>query len=496
MKKALILLCLLLVCCKTNQYTNNIASIKINIQSEPQSLDPRKAREINSISITHMLFEGLTRLSPTGTIENSLAQDIKTSPDGKIFTFKLRKSFWSNGQPITSYDFAYSWKQILSPTFPTSMAYQLYIIKNAKEVKEGSLPQNKLGIYTPDDNTLVVELNSSIPYFTQLLASPLFAAINSSIDKDNSSWAYAESSYACSGPFKLKKWRHNEFIEIEKNENYWDKAKVKINLITMLMISSTAEYNMFEKGEIDWAGAPLSTLPIDILQDANVQIKPFMATAFIRINTNIFPQKLIRQHLSQMINREEIVKSLQAKQIPTQAFVPGSQFSFAITSEPLIDKNEITLTYVNQQRQHLTAQILQKVWMNKLNIPIKLEAVESKIFYERISKGKYELALGSWIADCNDPINFLDVFKYKTGNTNNTFWENKEYQHLLDQAEICSDTAIRNNLLKKAEELLLNEQPIIPLYHLTLNFLQNKKLKNVYISPTGVIDFKWAYVDF
>jgi len=495
MKKIFFLLCILLVACQLSKNENTKKTVKINIQSEPQSLDPRKARELNSISIVHMLFEGLTRIMPNGTVEKALAKEILQSSDGKIFTFKLRSAHWSNGDKVTSFDFTYTWKKILAPDFPSSLAYQLYIIKNAKEIKEGILPQEVLGVTTPDEKTLIVELKAPVFNFLQLLSSPIFAAINRNVDKQNPSWSYSEQSYVCNGPFKLRKWQHNELIEIIKNNSYWDKENVKINALLMLMLSITAEYNMFKKGEIDWAGSPLSTLAVDVLKDENVQIKPFMATAFLRINTHYFPESTIRRTLSCTIDREEIVKSLQAKQIPSHSLVPGSNFPAHVKDNIIMNKPEITLTYVNQERPHLTAQILQRQWMQALNINIKLEAVESKVFYERISKGKYEIALGSWIADADDPLNFLEVFKYKGSTTNNTFWENAQYQHLLNQVSLTQDEKLRKILLQEAEKLLLTEQPIIPLYHLTLNFLQNKKIKNVYISPTGVVDFKWAYVE-
>jgi oligopeptide transport system substrate-binding protein len=154
----------------------------------------------------------------------------------------------------------------------------------------------------------------------------------------------------------------------------------------------------------------------------------------------------------------------------------------------------ITLTYVSSERNHLIAQAVQEQWRNALGITVELQAVEGKVFFDRISKKNFQIAAGDWVADFNDGINFLEVFKFKTG-SNNTAWENLRYRELLDQAKEVFAQEARQNLFRECETILMKEMPIIPIYHHSMLYLTNPKIKDVVLSNLGSIDFKWAFID-
>ena len=138
------------------------------------------------------------------------------------------------------------------------------------------------------------------------------------------------------------------------------------------------------------------------------------------------------------------------------------------------------------------SQAIQKHWETALGISVQLEAVEAKVFFQKIRQKDYQLAAGSWIADFNDPINFLEVFKYKLGSTNNTLWENPKYIDLLDRSQLCRDQDERKELLRQAEEILMAEMPIIPIFHFAMNYLERDGVEDVALSPIGGLDFRWA----
>jgi oligopeptide transport system substrate-binding protein len=139
---------------------------------------------------------------------------------------------------------------------------------------------------------------------------------------------------------------------------------------------------------------------------------------------------------------------------------------------------------------HLVAQALQQQWRSALGIEVQLENVEGKIFFDRVSKMNYDIAFGNWIADVPDPMNFLEVFKYKGKGSNNTDWENPQYISLLDSANKEVDTARRGQLL-----LSIDEMPIVPLYYKNMLYLTQPRLKDVVFSAMGQIDFKWASIE-
>jgi oligopeptide transport system substrate-binding protein len=493
-------------------------SLKINIGGDPQSLDPRKARDLKSQTLSRMLFEGLVRIDQNEKAALALAQSVDISSDLKKYTFHLKSSLWSNGTQVTAFDFVYAWKKVLSPNFLSDLAFYLYVIKGAKEAKEGKLSLDEVGICALDEKTLVVELENPTPYFLSLLATPVFFPVNQAVDEKNSSWAQKVETYVCNGPFQLIDWRHQDHITVGKNGTYWDSASVKLNRIEFLMVQEETELKMFEKGELDWAGSPLGTLPVDALENLkqkySLQKKEILGTYFIRANTlkAPFEQPAMRQALSLAVNRRAIVDYiLQGNQLPATGLVPLSLnlqktpyfqdadvqrakalFSLAQKKHPL---PEITLLFSSSERSYLIAQALQQQWLEAFGIQIKLEAVEHKVYFDRLSKQDYQIALGSWTADFADPINFLEIFKYKNGGSNNTHWENPHFTQLLEKASQTTDSLKRLDLLAQSEKILIDEMPMIPIFYYTMLYVHKEALHGAILSSMGQIDFKWASME-
>jgi oligopeptide transport system substrate-binding protein len=507
-----------------NKATSKEQSVSINLSSEPQTLDPRKARTLNDINLLNMMFEGLVRTSKEGKPELALAEKYFVSSDKKSYTFILRESFWNNGLPITAYDFVYAWKKALSVDFPSSMAWQLYVIKNAKEVKEGKLGQDKLGVLASDDKTLVINLENPTHHFLELLCLPIFFPVQNEIDEKFPKWAETASGFTSNGPFCLKKWHHHDSICLVKNEKYWDRKKVKLSKISLWMISSENEFSLYENEDLDWAGSPFSDLPNDFLEkerkEDKVNIKPYLGTFFLRVNSitekkeenDFLLNKNFRKALASSIDRGEMVDHImQGKQIATTCLVPqemglhsaplfplyNKEYSKAVLQKAIGSKSNelisLSLMYINKEKNHLIAQCLQRNWEKNLGLQVQLLPVERKIYFEKLQRLDYQLALGSWLADFTDPINFLEVFKSKDNGTNNTGWESASYFSLLEESNKAEGKEQRRKLLSRAEKELIDNMPIIPLFHMTLNYLKRDELKNVHLSSLGHIDFKYAF---
>jgi len=495
-------------------------SLRLNISSEPQTLDPRKARALADINLIKMFNEGLTRVDKNGKASLALAKDVNISEDGLTYRFSLHKAKWSNGDPLTSHDFAYAWKKSLTPTFNSPNSYMLYVIKNAKDVKTSKLPSSLIGIETPDEQTLVVHLDHKTPYFLELIEHPIFFPVNEKQDRLNPNWAENKEMHVSSGPFELKDWKHHNLIEAKKNSSYWDAKSVKLASLTMYMVTEETGFKMFGSNELDWDGSPFSTIPIDAidnLRQANqLESAPVLATQWIRININKepFASKKLRRAFALAINRQDIVEHVtQGNQIPATGIVPKTMGlqdkpyfkdgqadeAAELFEEALIEMGmareqlpEIVLTYPASERSHPVTQALQHQWYATFGIRVRLEPLESKVYFSRVSKQDYTLALGSWFADFNDPVNFLEVFKTKSNGTNNTNWENPSYAELLETSYSCKDPAERLSYLKQSEQLIMDEMPVIPIYYYTLLFVKDSGLKNVVLTKTGNIDFKWA----
>jgi len=499
--------------------------LRINLFQDPLTLDPRKARDLHTITLMRMLFEGLTRVAKDGAVELALATDVKRSDDGLRYTFSLRNSYWSNGEPVTSFDFADSWKSLLDPSFPSDVAYQLYGIKNAKKVKGGEVSLDQLGISTPDAQTLIIDLETPLPYFLEIVSMSSFLPVPSNMAKLRTDWEHDPKVHVGNGPFVIQSWRRGDQIEMVKNPKYWQVSDVKISSIELLMLSPDTEMQMFQESKLDWAGSPLSLIPTEticFLKESQVlKMAPFAATYFFRVNTvamiqgrkNPLANANFRKALALSVNRSAITEHfLQGGQTPATAIVPpemglsergyfcddsierGRELLQEAKREMELETfAPIVVSYSSNARNAAIAQALQHQWQEGLGIPIQLEAVEPKVYFQKVSHREFQLAAGSWVADFNDPMNFLEVFKYQSASTNNTNWEHPKYIDLLNRSSVCRDSKERKELLREAEKILMEEMPIIPIYHFSMNYLKNDLLEDVVLSSMGQMDFRWAY---
>lgn len=494
--------------------------LRVHVSAEPTTLDPRKGRELLSLTLIRALFDGLMRYDKDLKPQMALADKITLSEDQKTYTFHLKQASWSNGQPIVAEDFLYAWKKVLEPSFVADQAFQLYVIKNAKACKLGKCSFEDVGVRALDSLTLQVELEHPTPYFLDLTTFPVFFPLPCGIDTSNPNWAIDSANYVNNGPFRLKHWKHHAELDLEKNETYWDKAAVNLQTVQLIIVNEETGLKMFEKNEVDWTGSPLSTLSLDALEDLKkgnlLHKKPILGTYFFWINTAKppFDQLEMRQAFAQAINRQALVTHItQSTQVPASSLVPAS---LGLKTEALLKDGDveaarelfkkvlvkngwsskklptITLSFPSGQRNMMIAQAVQEQWREAFDIEVQLEAVEPKVMSSRLSYRDYQLSIGSWIADFNDPINFLEVFKFKTASTNNTLWENADYVALLDQASLTVDPQERLALLNQSETLLMEAMPIIPIFHYTLLYLSKESVQDVILSSLGVMDFKWA----
>lgn len=523
MNKLLLLLLLLAVGCQSdnskkakNEWT---PEIRITTGDDPSSLDPRQVRDLNPVTALHLLFEGLTRSTSQG-VEPAVAASWEISDDQLTYIFRLRDAYWSNGDAVTAQDFEDTWKSGLDPHFPSPNAYQFYMIKGAKEAKEGKLSLDDVGIYAEDGKTLVVELETPTPYFLELASTHFFFPVHSSTRENNGD---ASKGIISNGAFTLHHWKHHNELGVERNPYYWDLDHVKLNTIAFLVVDENTGLQMFNRGEADWVGSPLSTIPTDAIQslkkEGRLSVSSGAGTHWFRVNTSKkpFDDSDIRRAFALALNRQEIVDHItQGNQAPALGIVPPSfqkenKSYFAdndiVQAKELFEKGlnkkglsqeafpVVTISFVSNERNNKVVQAVQEQWQRVFGITVQLDSCEPQIFFDKLKRKNYEIAIGSWYADFRDPINFLEVFKYSNNATNNTEWENPIYVALLDLSQKEGDETKRNQFLQKAEGLLMEEMPVIPLFHGSYNYVKNEKIKDVYFSDMGYLDFKNASVE-
>lgn len=491
--------------------------LRINMSSgEPSTIDPGLAEDLPSMAIARAAFDGLLRVDVNGEVKESIAEKYEVSPDGLTYTFTLRDAKWSNGDPVTAHDFEYAWKRVLNPETASGYAYQLYYLKNGEAYNTGKATADEVGVKATDDKTLVVTLENPAPFFPQLVASVTYLPVNKKVVEGNKEWANDPTHYIGNGPFVLKTWEHKSQIVMEKNENYWDKDTVKLSKLTFSMIEdANTELSMFEAGELDWSGSPLGDLPLDAMpalkDSGKLHTQATAGTYWYIFNTQKppFTNKKIRQAFTYAINRQEIVDNIvQFSGSPalgilptTMALKPEGYFKDGDveTAKKLLAEGmaelgisklpEIEIIYNTSEEHQRIATAIQDQWRKAFGVEVKLRNMENKVRREQMKAGNFQIGRASWIGDFNDPINFFEVFK---GGLNDSKWVNQPFLDLLAQSAKEQDPQKRTEILKQADQIVMDEMPAAPIYYYTYAWVKQDSVKDVVIDALGFIDFKYA----
>lgn len=497
--------------------------ITFNIEKDPATLDGRKSTLLRDFNIIRTFNEGLYRIDQEKNLAPAIAESCNILSDKKTYVIKLKKTLWSNGIPLTAYDFIYAWKSALDKNFPSPTVSLLYPLKNAEAIRDGTLSPNMLGVHAQGAYTLVIELERETPFFLELLSLPLYFPVNEAACADSPEWRDKPEGYICNGPFKIVSYKSKNEIVAVKNNRYWDASAVKLKKLNMIIVDKDTAFNMYQNKELQLIGAPYSHIPPDALNDLTeknlLKRDPILRTHIIRVNTtNKFLENTdFRRALGLAVNRKSIVEYVLSggAQIAT-GLIP---ISMRLRNDPYFkdgdtdtaklhlenalkalkmkkeDLPTLTLTYCGSGNNHKIAATLQDSWRKTLGIAIELEPLEQKVYLDRIAKGDYQLVSGAWAADFKDPINFLEVFKSKNSASNHTGWESLDYLAAIEDSYSCTNKKDRIKKLKLSEQILMDQMPIIPVYHYHMLRLQDSKLKDVVTAETGILDLKWAYLE-
>jgi len=502
---------------KGKDYLPKNQELRLSIHGEPPTLDPRKATDTVSLSVLKMCFEGLMRTDPSGEPTLAMAEKVTLSPDQKQYIFILKEAYWSNGSPVTAYDFEKTWKTELDPAFPCEAVNDLYIIKNAKAAKRQLCSLDEVGVKALDERTLQIDLDHPVPYFLSAVTGIPFLAVPSQAGK-------TDSRFPSNGPFLIKEHRVHDRISLVKNPTYWDKDNVKLEKVDLLLIEDEAtQLSLFENGDLDWAGEPFASLPIDAIptlkQKEGFQNYQIAGTYYYVFNTKELPftNANIRKAFALAIHRQPIVSNItQAGQTPAMSLVPPALWKkersffkdhdvaeakrlFALGLKELgITAEEfpkITLTYNTLSAHHKIAQAIQEQWHETLGVQVQLENKEWKVFLDELRHHKFQIARMGGLANFKDPITFLDFYRYLSSTGNHSQWTNVKFSELLEEADKTTDTQQRTALLESAEKIFMEEMPIAPIYFYRGSYLKKNYVKGIVVNELNDPDLKWAYVD-
>ncbi len=514
----------------TETPAKNTAPQKIRaiVGAEPRFLDPGLNNANDGGMYIDHCFEGLTREDKDGKTVPGVAESWDISPDGLKYTFHLRDTKWTDGKPVTAKDFEYSWKRVLDPKVASEYSYIMYYLVNGEEYNNEKVAADQVGVKALDDKTLEVNLIAPTAYFLQLCTFTTFKPVRSDVVEANGdAWVQKPETYISNGAFKMQKWGHNEELILVKNDNYWDKANVPLDEIDFVFQEDdAAALSAFEAGEVDvnYEHMPPAEIPRLVSEGKYGKvIYPNLAIYYYDLNNKKPPldNPKVRQALSLAIDRQFIVdKVTMAGQIPAKGIIPdgvrGTEKTFREEYpsylQPTADvakakallaeagfpdgkgfPTDLEISYNTSEGHKKVAEAIQQMWKDNLGVDIKLTNLEWSVFQDKRKTKDFDMARDGWTADYDDPMTFM-LFTEGGGN-NNSNWSNKAYDEQVKIANTSPDTKTRMDAMAKAEEVLMNEMGVMPIYTYVEKVLVTPKVKDMYISPLGKVNFIYAHME-
>ncbi len=482
------------------------------LASDPGSLDPATSEGTHQSYPLHHMFEGLTKNTEEGTVENALAEDIQISEDGLKYKVTLKDGLkWSNGEPLTAHDFEYSWKRVLKPELASDYAYILYYIKGAEEYNKGEGSVDDVAIKAVDDKTLEFELKAPLAYFKSIMAFYTLYPISKAVDEANPDWAKSADTFVSNGAFKITKWEPSAKVVLEKNEHYYEADKVKLDGIDWDIIEdSTTVYSKYLAGEYN----VVIDVPTEVVGQLKAQNDPELIIGkqfglyYYNLNPAVKPLNnlKVRKALSLAVDRKIIVENVtMGGQMPATGIVPpgvvddaGKDFTEAnagivktdveeakkLMAEGLAEEGmtaadvNLTLMYNTNENHKKIAEAIQQMWNKELGVNISLENVDFKVKLDREQAKDYQMSRSGWLGDYLDAMTFVDMWVTDASN-NYVGYSNPEYDALIEEGKTSSDLKVRMDNMKKAEKMILEDASILPIYYYTHPYIVRSNVVGV-----------------
>lgn len=460
---------------------------------EPPTLDPHLNTGAAAAFIINALWEPLVEWNDdaTGVVPAAAARwDI--SADGRTYTFHLRpEARWSNGDPVTAHEWVRSLQRWLTPSFGAELANQADPILGATDFRLGRTTDwNTVGIRAPDDHTLVIELTEPYPGFVDWLCSYPWVPVHLSslaetgaID-DPLNPFLKPGRLITNGAFVLTEWRHDQYVEVERNPHFHDPARLRAIRFYAMDNLDTME-RAFRGGQLHLTDGvpPAKIIAYQEAQDPVLSIKPRVGLQYFSFNTRQppFDDPRVRRALSLALDRAQltdavlrngsppaysVIKPLAGVYEPTIALRESVDEARALLAEAGYPDGQgfptVEYLFNSSDLNRTVAEALQQMWRTALNIDIKPRNEDWKVFLDTRHRGDYQIARSGWLPFTTQPAELYALMSTPSP-SNETGWSNAEYDRLLEQAMHTLDPAERRACFAAMDVILRDEMPVIPM---------------------------------
>ena len=488
---------------------------RVNLGTEPPSLDWSLATDHVSFNVIANLMVGLTEFDKELKAAPVIAKSWDIEDGGKRIVFHLRDDVkWSDGKKVRAQDFEYSWKRLLDPKTASQYAYILFDIANAQEYNEGKVKDaSTVGVRSQDEQTLVVTLRHPASYFLALTTFEVtYPQRQDIIEKFRDSWTSPEH-IVTNGPFRLASWKHQDRIELAANPEFF-RGKPYLDKVTMYMVNErTTAVAMYEQGNLDFMDESHSIPPLEKPRLAKLpgyKVVPQLRGEYysFALDRKPFDNPLLRKAFAKAIDREALPKILQGGPIPATSWIPpgmlahnpeiGLKFNPGEARKLLEQAGypggkglpSIVLGYNTDEEKKLVAEAIQSMWQKHLGVVVTLENQEWKVFLKNLQTDPFPVFRSGWGADYPDPDNFMKLFTSNSGN-NHGRWKSRLYDDLLERAARELDSKKRIQLYDEAQRLLTEtDAAIVPLYWKAEATVLNPKFSGLEYNSMARMDLR------